>query len=346
MAKYNMFLGTAKGSVGDVTMYRFGGNQCARVRVREISNPKSEGQQIQRSIAATVMQAYSALKSICNHSWENTPYKLKSMAKFNKLNMDLIRSLYSVNYGLDNSAVYLTAPNVSTFVPNPYKISSGSLTSKFTVTNVGNDKGSIGIQNNEIISGTLGERLASLGLLKPRSVVTLVYSITKTGQTALYTGGDDSGAKLYPSDVYIYRVVRTEEAIPDDLADAEYSSDNVAKLDDYFKNAFSNATPESNPLAYHIIDILLAGMSDITTTPTDILPGAEEETNYVSSAAIINSRYENESWLRSTETMVVNPNVQFGLSAYYAQIAWTDGVTTVGDTDYLLNASALETAAS
>ena len=48
MAKGNLILGTASRSIGDVTMYRRNGQQVSRARVRNIGNPRTEGQAKQR----------------------------------------------------------------------------------------------------------------------------------------------------------------------------------------------------------------------------------------------------------------------------------------------------------
>lgn len=58
MAKGNMLLGMARGSVGDVTFYRDGGLQRARARNRQPSNPRSNKQQTQRALFANCVKFY------------------------------------------------------------------------------------------------------------------------------------------------------------------------------------------------------------------------------------------------------------------------------------------------
>jgi hypothetical protein len=50
MAKDNLFLGTARGSVGDIVFSRLDGQQVARVRNRAPRNPQSPAQMVQRII--------------------------------------------------------------------------------------------------------------------------------------------------------------------------------------------------------------------------------------------------------------------------------------------------------
>lgn len=56
MAKGNMFLGYARGSVGDVTFYRDGGLQRARARNRRPANPRSNRQMTQRALFANAVK--------------------------------------------------------------------------------------------------------------------------------------------------------------------------------------------------------------------------------------------------------------------------------------------------
>lgn len=91
MAKGNMFLGLARGSVGDVTFYRRNAQQISRVRVRKVKNPQSNAQMWQRAINHTAVEAYSVLKSICDHSYQGVSYGSASYSKFLSLNMDMLR---------------------------------------------------------------------------------------------------------------------------------------------------------------------------------------------------------------------------------------------------------------
>ena len=91
MAKGNLFLGCARGSVGDVTFYRRNAQQISRVRVRKVKNPQTSAQMWQRAINHTAVQAYSVLKKICDHSFEGVSYGANSYSKFLSLNMDMLR---------------------------------------------------------------------------------------------------------------------------------------------------------------------------------------------------------------------------------------------------------------
>jgi len=114
MGKGNAFLGTLRRSVGDVTFYRREGEQIARVRVRSVSNPKSDGQSVQRSFFAPVARFFSPFAVPLRQSFEGLSTS-KSYSAFLKKNIDLART----------SGWYL--PKGAQFTPLPYMVSRGSL---------------------------------------------------------------------------------------------------------------------------------------------------------------------------------------------------------------------------
>lgn len=115
MAKHNLFLGSAAASVGDVTLMRKSGKQVARVRVRTIANPKTEGQAYQRAAMANITKFYAPLAVVLERSWEGKN-KAASYSAFIKKNVELART---------NN---MLAKKGADFQPFPYYISMGTLT--------------------------------------------------------------------------------------------------------------------------------------------------------------------------------------------------------------------------
>lgn len=114
MSKGNLFLGTARKKLGDVVLYRRQGEQQARVRVRSIANPKTEGQALQRNYLAPVSKFYAPLAAVLERSWEGLN-KVESHQAFLKANIDLARKNgWYVQKGTG-------------FIPLPYKVSKGTL---------------------------------------------------------------------------------------------------------------------------------------------------------------------------------------------------------------------------
>lgn len=115
MAKYNLMLGTATASVGDVTLMRRQGKQVSRVRIRTIGNPKTYGQAFQRAAMANITKFYAPLAVVLEKSWEGQS-KAGSYSAFIKKNVELARkSPYLAKKGAD-------------FMPMPYYLSMGTLT--------------------------------------------------------------------------------------------------------------------------------------------------------------------------------------------------------------------------
>lgn len=134
MAKDNLFLGTARGSVGDVVFSRLNGVQVSRVRNRAPRNPQSPAQMIQRIIMATVGKAYSFMSDICNHSFENFEEGQLSQRKFMEVNVGLMRDRLAavLEFPVEDVILSSNATNFNyknDFLPvfNEYIISAGSL---------------------------------------------------------------------------------------------------------------------------------------------------------------------------------------------------------------------------
>lgn len=114
--------GSFSGSVGKVT-FRKGlkGKTIASQKAESVSNPRTHAQQEQRMFMKTAVTAYSAMKDICNHSFEGVPFGQKSMAKFIELNVEQIR-----NYSTLSISGFTSRKNGSV-APQYYIVSKGTL---------------------------------------------------------------------------------------------------------------------------------------------------------------------------------------------------------------------------
>ncbi len=134
MSKGNLFLGQARGSVGDVTFSRMDGKQVARARNRAPKNPRSILQVLQRVCFATASKAYSAMSPIVDHSFEGLAAGTPNQSRFLVVNNGLLRDkLADIIAYPDLDKLYgSTAANYSLRgapkpVLNEYVISEGSL---------------------------------------------------------------------------------------------------------------------------------------------------------------------------------------------------------------------------
>lgn len=128
MAVVNGIMGGGlSGSVGKVT-FRKGvkGETIASQKAEKVLNPQTEDQAYQRMCMNTAMKAYSAMKEICNHSFEGVQYGQKSMSLFIKEN------LYGIKYGFAGISQALnfgfTAKGImGNVAPRPFLVSKGTL---------------------------------------------------------------------------------------------------------------------------------------------------------------------------------------------------------------------------
>lgn len=127
MAKGNVILGTLTGSVGDVTFFRRNGNQISRARVRQISNPKTTKQTLQRVILATASHAYSALRELGNQMYQGVGAGAPNQSRFLKLNMDALRRAAIAEIQGQSLYYNFAETTYNGLVVNPYKIATGSL---------------------------------------------------------------------------------------------------------------------------------------------------------------------------------------------------------------------------
>lgn len=95
MAKDNLFLGQARGKIGDIVFYRMNGVQMSRTRNRHPRNPDTNPQKVQRAISATVSQLYRAGRRIFDHSFQGKSVGAKNQHYFLSENMRILRGLVS-----------------------------------------------------------------------------------------------------------------------------------------------------------------------------------------------------------------------------------------------------------
>lgn len=136
MAVVNGIMGGGlSGSVGKVT-FRKGikGETIASQKAEKVHNPQTEDQAYQRMCMNTAMKAYSAMKEICNHSFEGVQYGQKSMSLFIQENLYGIKNGFA---GVSQSMnVGFTAKGILGGVaPRPFLVSKGTLATPFKVFN-------------------------------------------------------------------------------------------------------------------------------------------------------------------------------------------------------------------
>lgn len=129
----------------------------------------------QRAIMATALRGYSALKEICDHSFEGIAYGQKSMNYFVAENARMIRAAApKVNLS--------SYKNIS--VPNAYIISKGSLVGPTIISTKQDANQAFGIIMSHSTSYTFGSLMGKLGAKLLGDMVTFVHLVDNPGSNA------------------------------------------------------------------------------------------------------------------------------------------------------------------
>lgn len=130
MAKTGFWLNGAKGKVAGTTIYQSNGETVMRVINRSVKNPRTTAQLIQRIITKTVAKQYSAMKEICDHSFEGVTAGANTMAKFRSVNNTLLRERIAAaqQAGKKFDEIFNFIPlKTYKFIPAAVQLSDGSL---------------------------------------------------------------------------------------------------------------------------------------------------------------------------------------------------------------------------
>lgn len=122
-----MLLGQAVGSLGDITFSRVNGKQVIKSKPSVVKNPQTTSQLIQRILMNTVIQAYSKMAEICDHSFEGVGTGQDSMSYFMQRNLKNLRYQLAVTNDLDASSPLVCPLGVNGLASNDYIIAKGSL---------------------------------------------------------------------------------------------------------------------------------------------------------------------------------------------------------------------------
>lgn len=267
------------GRVGNLVFRNRGGENIVSQRPASVRNPRTEPQQLQRAIMSTVVQAYSGLKFICDHSFEGVTYGAKSMEFFMKKNLSIVRET-NESWGRA-----LVARGNTAVAWNKYMVSCGSLPS----VNVTADptrglylQYTIAEGGQELTKWTLRNLIDSLGA-KPGDQVTLARIIYEDDK-----GVDVPGTNYDQPSSYIQRYSRfTFKPV---YVDSDYNKDVIV----------------NNKLNPDLFEELVGfdGLSvsfESLGTLVSVLKFKDDIEDSAFMGTIILSRKNGDSWLRSTQ---------------------------------------------
>lgn len=124
MAKGNLFLGQARGSIGDVVFWRGNGEQLSRTRNRRPSNPRTDSQLATRIILKTCSTAYSKLMfDYANQTFQGAKIGAENQRKFMSANTKILRDY--IKQGADD--MNFNGKDDTVTMLNRYRVSEGNL---------------------------------------------------------------------------------------------------------------------------------------------------------------------------------------------------------------------------
>lgn len=271
MAQSKSFFGLRRGSTKTLTFSVYNGKQVTKDRVADVKNPRSFAQMNQRAIMATAIHGYSALKEICDHSFENVTYGQKSMNYFVSKNLRMIR-----NAGAGVNLSLFKGNSVS----NAYIISEGTLPAVVVTTDSANStlNFTMSIAGDASESTTFGQFMSWFGATQLEDLVTIVALVDNPG-------GNTS--------LYWIRFWLTEDNQNKSIGFTSQAHNILETLslgDDYETN-IDNFSPGDFPVT-------------VKTSSVVFGDGTDESDPKSQSLGIIVSRKSDTGWLRSPSTMV------------------------------------------
>lgn len=301
-----MLLGMARGKVGDLVFTRRNGEQVTRPRVRVVNNPKTEGQQIQRMIFASVIAAYSRMKSICDHSFEGVKYGADSQAKFMSENLKRLRAYYPTSASPTLMAQERPVDGMAFCLPNDRAAAGTGL----VIADGSMSEPAVKLDNFGMLTG-FGKTLADIKI-----------------STVLAALGAEVGDQIT-----IVALIDSEESFK--FVKSRY----VVDINANAEQLAANWTPDGSAAAFDA-EKTSVGSLKLTATAESVCKIANDDETQVAVGIIISRRDENGKWLRS-RSILYNaldeaPQYQADYALHYWQFAGT-GIAT-NDSHYLNNA--------
>lgn len=324
MATGNLLLGLGRRSIGDITLYRTRGQQRARVRVREIANPRTLKQLATRAILSNVSQLYSLGRPIFDHSFEGRPVGQENQLRFQKVNIARLRGL--VNTELTEQIHYDEATSrigmrgVSMGVPfRGMQISEGSLSQNVFVFDGSQTESrfAFALDFDDAADNTVGKFCQRRGI-KGNDIFTFVGLVVNKNITIAdltdpdTPQGDEDFYQIFQTELYY---VQLKVAADAETSTVALNANSV--FSDVFTVYGANTSVEPPILNNRTLSDGQVNWSDLV-----VGIGQSEISKYVGCWGCIRSRYNTD--LRSTSFME-NQGTAWGLSpADFLERAWGD----------------------
>lgn len=318
MAKSKSFFGLRRGSTKSLTFQVLDGKQITKDRVTEVRNPKTNGQLAQRAIMATIMQAYSAGKSIFDHAFEGVAKGSACQRAFMSENAKILRALVAqeINGGVTNPQARVVAPK------STYPVGFGGMM---------------------ISKGTYDQKLFTLTDTANKTLISVPQPSTAEETAAEWAQKNG----FYAGDLYTFVLFPITSGTPvfEISGEAGPTSKQYPAMFSFIRLRCKDLTAVNQPITeLTFADMFIAETRNLSTTWLTLNNVMEEMTfsdifadGYDELGAIGVIRSRDDEDLRSTSYLHLAGNGNgFGIAATYLLQAWKQGTERVGNSSLIL----------
>lgn len=349
MAKSRSFFGQRRGSTKSLTFQVVNGQQITKDRVSKVSNPKTQKQQYQRAIMATVMAAYSEMKEIMDHSFQGKKKGSENQREFMSRNLVAMRNAFA-QYAVDNpleanQEFFSVGPKTPTVLPGAWIISRGSMAKpNFLVYNDSNHRLDSPVfdmatdTQAETFSATVGDIANTFGIT-PGLQITFLTVTSVTGRRIF---------EVYPTDFagygdWEFKYTRLVVKNYDPAKVITSATDDSATAREEIFLGFLAEIYDANKSTIPLSDLtdsagISVGTDTISLDAEVVLASANFDESLTGAFGIIYSKVDED--LRSNSQMIVrSPDMKgsiLGLTWDYVWDAWRNAGASLGESDLYL----------
>lgn len=345
MARSKSFFGLRRGSTKSHTYSILNGQQITKDRVQTVANPKTQKQQFQRAIMATVMAAYSEMKAIEDHAFQGKKKGSENQREFMSRNLVAMRNAFLLYQNKNTEAnaqkFWAVGPKTPTVLPCEWIISHGTMDEQTFLTY---EDGNHTFRTRSISSSyseaggssiRLGDFANDMGLVPGMQITFVCINAT-------------NGPRIYQVDPanfggYADFKFRYARFVVGNYDPAEIVTAATGGLENLFKLCLEKITDlnRTSPDFYaNLRDEIMfeQGISYGTVDAELLLTEAYFDETLTAGIGIITSMVDQD--LRSTSKMLVRSQAyngsQTGLGWTYVPLAWHQGGEGLGESDLYL----------
>lgn len=345
MAKSKSFFGLRRGSTKSHTYSILNGQQITKDRVQTVANPKTQKQQFQRAIMASVMAAYSEMKEIEDHAFQGKKKGSENQREFMSRNLVAMRNAF-LQYQDNNTAVanqkyFAVGPKTPTVLPAEWIISHGTMEEQRFLTYEDGNHTFVtpNIVSYTVESGgyssTLGEIADDLGIIPGMQITFLCVNATNGPRIYEVDSSDYAGYHdfkfrfcrlVFKQFDRAQAVAAPTESLATLFAQFIFASCDIARTTHSLLSCLTENMEEEEGQTYLTVDAEL------------LLSGAAFDETLTGGIGIITSMVDGPE--RSTSKMLVrslaNRAQAVGLSWNWVPQAWQNAGENLGQSDLYL----------